>query len=180
MRASVAFLALTLMAPGSAWARGTSGGPDRPKATVSSGAPGTSKGTPGTSKGTPGTSKGTLKVTVTNFRNDKGLARVALFRTAQGFPGDAKAVFRHLAARIKKGVASVTFRDLPRGVLAATVIHDENGNNKMDTNWLGLPKEGIGASNNGTRRFGPPRFKKCRFKLTKRQQSISMRMRYYF
>jgi uncharacterized protein (DUF2141 family) len=126
-----------------------------------------------------GDERGSLKVTVTSLRSDRGVIRVALYRSATGFPGDSKKVFRHLAAPVKRGVASVTFGKLPHGVYAAAVVHDENRNNRMDKNWLGIPTEGIGASNNATRMFGPPRFKECRFRFTNSRQSIAIRMRYY-
>lgn len=37
-------------------------------------------------------------------------------------------------------------------------IHDENDNKKLDTNWIGIPKEGFGYSKDVMGRFGPPKF----------------------
>ena len=53
---------------------------------------------------------------------------------------------------------------LPRGDYALAVIHDENGNARLDT-IAGIPREGFGFSRNPPIRFGPPRFAAARFDL---------------
>jgi uncharacterized protein (DUF2141 family) len=42
-------------------------------------------------------------------------------------------------------------------------FHDENQKGKLDTNWLGIPREGVGASNNPKPRVGPPKFASAKF-----------------
>lgn len=66
--------------------------------------------------------------------------------------------------------------DVPRaGTYAIAVVHDENGNNKMDR-ALFLPKEGFGFSRNPTITTGPPRFSSASFAIDGPQtQSIKMR-----
>ncbi len=123
---------------------------------------------------------GTLVVRVWGLRNDRGLAWVALFRSAEGYPGRADKVFRRASVRVKRGRAVALFRGLPAGDYAAAVIHDENKNGKLDTNWLGIPKEGIGASNNATRMFGAPKYAKARFVFSGLTSAIKLKMRYYF
>lgn len=46
------------------------------------------------------------------------------------------------------------------------VVHDENSNNILDTNWVGMPKEGIGMSNNAKGRMGPPKYLDASFTVT--------------
>jgi 4,4'-diapolycopenoate synthase len=53
---------------------------------------------------------------------------------------------------------------------------DENGNGKLDHNLLGIPREPVGASNNPTGRFGPPRFSDCVFSLSEPSQTISIQL----
>ena len=50
---------------------------------------------------------------------------------------------------------------------AFTFFHDLNKNKKLDTNFLGIPKEPYGFSNEKKGRFGPPKFKEVSFKLNK-------------
>ncbi len=45
--------------------------------------------------------------------------------------------------------------ELPFGEYAIAVYHDKNGNGKLDTNLVGIPKERYGFSNNARGRFGP-------------------------
>ena len=56
-------------------------------------------------------------------------------------------------------------KHLPPGTYALALIHDENGNGKVDTNWIGMPKEGVGASNNATGTLGPPSWRDAKFEL---------------
>ena len=44
------------------------------------------------------------------------------------------------------------------GPLAVATFHDENDNGKLDFNFIGIPKEGTGASNNAASPFGAPKF----------------------
>jgi uncharacterized protein (DUF2141 family) len=63
------------------------------------------------------------------------------------------------------------------GFLAAAAYHDENGNNRMDSNFIGIPTEGTGASNNAESPFGPPKFRDARFSFPK-TSSIRFFIRY--
>ncbi len=51
------------------------------------------------------------------------------------------------------------------GIYAIAVYHDVNGNRKFDKNWIGLPKEPFGVSNNPRLRLGPPKFKEAAFEV---------------
>lgn len=56
---------------------------------------------------------------------------------------------RYIAAkrvRAHQGTVATRFENLPRGRYGVAVWHDENGNNRVDTNLVGLPKEGYGFS----------------------------------
>jgi uncharacterized protein (DUF2141 family) len=52
-----------------------------------------------------------------------------------------------MVLKIRETQARCDFEDIPPGTYALAVIHDENMNGKLDTNWLGIPKEGYGFSN---------------------------------
>ena len=88
-----------------------------------------------------------LIVTVTGVRAHKGILKLAVYDSAASWDGDGKAV----AADEKTPDADeVTFRfaDLPGGNVAVMAMHDENGNGKLDSNFMGMPTEGYGFSNN--------------------------------
>jgi uncharacterized protein (DUF2141 family) len=74
--------------------------------------------------------------------------------------------------------ARVVWADLAPGVYAVAVLHDENGNGKMDTNILGIPKEGHGASNNPAPKRRPPTFEEAQFTLAGPQQTVEVKLEY--
>ena len=116
-----------------------------------------------------------LEVDVARLRSARGQLRLCLTSQPDKFPsciGDARAVRRSVAA----DGAPIRFDGLPFGAYAVAVIHDENGNRKLDT-MLGIPREGFGFSRNPAIGFGAPRFSAASFALDAggAQQRITMR-----
>lgn len=108
---------------------------------------------------------GTLLVEVSGFQNDYGQALMYVFKTKSGFPSKpARAAFKFRVPINNKRASFAV--DLPVHEYAAFVVHDYNGNGELDTNWLGIPKEGVGASNNAKGRMGPPKYRDAKFELT--------------
>lgn len=119
---------------------------------------------------------GRLDVSVDGIRSAKGLIQVCLTADPANFPGcvdDAGAVTRRVPARAR----SVSFDGLPAGTYAVAIIHDENGNNQLDT-FAGIPREGFGFSCNPRIGFGPPRFAAAQFHLTGDAAVQQVRMHY--
>jgi uncharacterized protein (DUF2141 family) len=108
----------------------------------------------------------TLVVNLKGFRSDQGAVEVALFDQPSAFPKDADKAIAKQRSPISRGVATVTFRGLKPGDYAVASYHDVNNNGKMDTNFMGIPKEPTGASNDAKGRMGPPSFKDARLSLT--------------
>ena len=123
---------------------------------------------------------GTLTVRVTGARNAKGKIGVTLFQGAQGFPDDTSRAARQQSVEIDPNTMSahVIFNDLPRGNWAVSVLHDENGNGKMDKNFVGMPKEGYGASNNPKKKRRAPTFDEAKFSLNASEQTIEIALIY--
>jgi len=89
---------------------------------------------------------GELTVSITNVRTDKGTLLVSVTNTEAGWNNQEKPVAAtKLAATGKDAVVHFT---LPAGSYAVQVMHDENDNGKLDTNFMGIPAEGYGFSNN--------------------------------
>ena len=119
-----------------------------------------------------------LDVSVANLRSAKGLLRVCLTADPANFPtcvDDRDATTRSVPA----GTRSLHFAGLPHGSYAVAVIHDENGNAKLDT-VAGIPREGFGFSRNPRILFGPPRFSTARFDLTGDASMQQVKMHYIF
>jgi uncharacterized protein (DUF2141 family) len=126
------------------------------------------------------TGTATLTVRVNGARNAKGMIRVALFHGGKGFPNDASQAVHRQAADIDPQTlsAQVVFAGLPDGVYAVSVFHDENMNEKLDKNFMGVPKEGYGASNNPKKKMGPPNFDEAKFPLSGTEQSVEIKLMY--
>lgn len=108
----------------------------------------------------------TLTVEVGGLRSGEGQVLLALFRGPDGFPGAHGKAYRWTAAPIAAGRAQIELSGLPPGEYAFALVHDENGNHRLDKNWLGIPKEGFGASNDARGRFGPPKYADAKFMVT--------------
>ena len=96
-----------------------------------------------------------IRVEVSGMRNDKGQIVCALFSSAPDFPKNADKAVAHAKALISHGHSACEFPGVAPGRYAVSVFHDENSNGKMDTNFIGIPREGVGASNNAKGHLGP-------------------------
>lgn len=122
---------------------------------------------------------GSMIVTISSIRNDLGSVAVAIHDHPDGFPGGPEHVILSKRVAIQNGIAQVKFEDVLFGEYAISVFHDENDNGEIDTNWLGIPKEGVGASNNAKGRMGPPKYEDAKFDFTEDGQKVEFGMDYY-
>ena len=65
---------------------------------------------------------------------------------------------------------------LPPGRYALSVFQDMNGNRKLDTNFIGIPTEQSGSSNNAPARFGPPKFRDAAFVVGSEAIDLAIRL----
>lgn len=100
-----------------------------------------------------------LSVEISNLRNCKGTVHGEL-RNDKDQPVAAA------SRTIVDNKCFMVFDKLQPGKYAFQFIHDENNNKKLDTNWLGIPNEGFGYSNNPSLLKGPPTLKRMLFELT--------------
>jgi uncharacterized protein (DUF2141 family) len=106
----------------------------------------------------------TLTVNVSAFRNTKGVLGCRLYAGPTGFP--MQATFKaQQAVPIHGATARCTFAGLEPGTYAVVVLHDENQNQKVDKNFLGIPIEGYGVSNNKTYATSAPRWDESKFQV---------------
>lgn len=124
--------------------------------------------------------KSSLIVKVSGLRNNNGSVLVSIYNDAQKFPKDAaKYAIGKAQVSIVNGTATATFTDLPPGTYAVALLHDENDDLQMNTNMVGIPKEGFGFSNNAKGIFGPPPFSKAAFSITGKQTMTTIKMNYF-
>jgi uncharacterized protein (DUF2141 family) len=119
----------------------------------------------------------TLSVTIDNCKNSKGKIYIALYGSEETFMKEEKAVNKKIVS-IENGVAKVAFAELSAKGYAFVFFHDENGNGKLDTNFLGIPTEGYGFSNNARGTFGPPSYSKSRVILKEGVNRATVQLNY--
>jgi uncharacterized protein (DUF2141 family) len=111
------------------------------------------------------TAQNMIQVEAGGLRSDKGHVMCALYSSAEGFPKSGDRALAHAESSISNGHGTCDFMGIQPGRYAIAIFHDENSNGKLDTNLLGIPREGVGASNNAKGRFGPPKFEDAAFQF---------------
>ena len=115
-------------------------------------------------------------VNVSGMSSAEGQIGCALFSGPEGFPMD------NTKARVQwhpadPGGVTCRFADVPDGSHAVSVAADLNGNRKLDTNFLGIPKEPWGVSNNVRPGLRAPRFEEAAFTVSSgRDRTIDLRV----
>ena len=120
-----------------------------------------------------------IHVKVLNIRNSTGTVACALFKSAAGFPVEfLRSATNIMVIKIRDTHARCDFEDIPPGTYALAVIHDENMNGKLDTDRLGVPKEGYGFSRDATGGLGPPAFSAAAFAYNGQNLEMTIGLRY--
>lgn len=104
-------------------------------------------------------------VRISGLTEPLGQVDCALFAGPKGFPMDNAAARTQSHAADAKGV-TCRYSDVAEGTYAVSIGHDRNGNKRVDTNFLGMPKEQWGVSNNVRPSLRAPRFNEAMFKVS--------------
>jgi uncharacterized protein (DUF2141 family) len=119
-------------------------------------------------------------VQVTNFSNNKGVCIVCLYDNAKAYAGKGDPL-KCTTVGISNKVATASFEGIAEGTYAISVIHDVNNNKKFDTNFLGIPTEGYGASQNKLPFAAAPKFEENKFTVnTNTTINSTIKLRYIF
>lgn len=127
-----------------------------------------------------GTTESYLTVRVRGLNTYTGKLVAHLYRQAEAdaFPTKPERAFRSATAPASKYTVELRFGNIPPGVYAVGVYHDANGNGKLDTNFLGIPNEGMASSNNAKGSMGPPKFQDAAFRYGGGGAFIAMDIKY--
>ncbi|MEO9510995.1 MAG: DUF2141 domain-containing protein [Flavobacteriaceae bacterium] len=111
-------------------------------------------------------SQNTISVHVHNVPSAKGNVNVAVYDSDDTFL-TFEGVVKTGTVQANAGMVQLDIKNIPPGEYAVAVFHDQNGNDLLDTNWLGIPKEKVAFSKAKMHTFGPPKYKECCFWVTK-------------
>lgn len=111
----------------------------------------------------------TLKVT--EIKEVKGNMSIALFKSSDGFPsGDQFIIGKNIPVNAKE--FTYVIKDVPPGIYAIAIYHDLDKNGELNNNWLGIPKEPYGFSNDANGKMGPPDYEDATFEVKKDMEII--------
>ncbi|MCP4442754.1 MAG: DUF2141 domain-containing protein [Aureispira sp.] len=108
--------------------------------------------------------EGTLKVKVTNIEKASGTMQIGLYNLASQFPQKGKE-YKKVRVRVSDKETTYTFKNLPKGEYAVALYHDSNSDGECNTNWVGVPTEGYGFSNNVMPLLSAPSFWRTKFSV---------------
>lgn len=102
-----------------------------------------------------------VTVKVTNIQKLVGDIIIALYDDGENF-GKEEYFSEVVIVPANSDTVTAEIKDLKEGEYAFTVLHDENSNQKCDYNFLGIPKESIGFSNNVRPKLKMPSFEEVK------------------
>ena len=118
-----------------------------------------------------------IVVTIDGLHSNQGNVFVGLYagpaKFLQGNQSDAQR-----KVRASTGPITVVFDNLPPGTYAVGAFHDENANDHLDTNFLGLPVEGYALSNNVRAVMAKPTFQQAAFSVGEQGANVALHIRY--
>ena len=120
-----------------------------------------------------------LIVEVTDLENNNGTLVLDVFKSEKGFPMATENAIKRLTVKPANGKGRFVIENLPKGIYAFAVVHDENENGKLDTNMLGIPKEGACTSKNAKGFLSPPDFEDARFNWPFHEDKMVVHMIYF-
>lgn len=118
-----------------------------------------------------------VSATITGLRSSKGNVLACLTANPHAFPDCKDDPLARKLTVPATGLGRIDFGTMPEGRYAVALIHDENGNGRLDT-ALAIPREGFGFSRDAPVRFGPPRFENAAFQVGGEPVRLEIRMRY--
>lgn len=120
--------------------------------------------------------EGILTFQIANVRSDNGHVHVEICPEPRFLKDDCP---YSADAPAHMGTTTVTIRGVPPGRYAAQVFHDENNNRRVDRALFGVPKEGVGFSNDARISLGPPKFTDAAFDANGQSENLTLHMRYF-
>ena len=120
-----------------------------------------------------------LSVSIKGLKNQKGQVCFSLFSSSRGFPNNKKRAIKAQCVKLGDRNAKLNIPSLKAGTYAIAMFHDKNGDGKLNTNGLGIPKEGFGFSRNPRVITGPPKFGDSAVFVVGSTTNIQINMNYF-
>lgn len=107
------------------------------------------------------TEANTIAVEIINISNEDGQVLIGLYSTEDSWLNKP---YKGAFSKIENGTGAFEFVNIPDGIYAISVFHDEDNDGELDT-LFGIPREDTGSSNDAPARFGPPKWEDAKFEV---------------
>ena len=119
---------------------------------------------------------GTVSIEFSGIDKGRGYIELSVFSSFKGFPNNGNTAFKTYRFKITSSKESFSIKDFPYGEYAISCFYDINNNKLLDTNFFGIPKEKVGASNNPTSN-SIPSYKDAKFILNEPKLHLSITLK---
>jgi uncharacterized protein (DUF2141 family) len=119
-----------------------------------------------------------ISVPILGLHSDQGQVGCTLYASKDGFPTNPDKALARQFVKVSGKSATCFFENVPAGSYAISTIHDENGNGKLDKNFVGMPTEGYGASRDARGTMGPPKWEDAVFSHPGGSASVPVTIHY--
>jgi uncharacterized protein (DUF2141 family) len=116
-----------------------------------------------------------VEIAVTNVHRTSGHVRVALCTKTTFLKPNCP---YSASAPARAGETTVTVSGVAPGEYAAQAFDDETDAGKVHRNFFGIPREGIGFSNDAPMHLGGPKYKDAAFAVSGSGAQIRFKLRY--
>jgi uncharacterized protein (DUF2141 family) len=116
-------------------------------------------------------------VEIEGLRSNRGEVRGALFHSRSGWTEEGREVAT-CVAHIAAHRATCVLDDVEPGNYAFAFLHDEDDDGALDRDWIGIPSEGFGFSNDAAPSLGPPSYESARFEHADETTTLHVSARY--
>lgn len=112
-----------------------------------------------------------VKLSVTGIKKIDGVLYIGLYNKKKGFT-EVDKTYKNWIVDVDKFNLEIILADIDPGKYSISIFHDLNGNGMLDKNFLGMPIEIYGFSNNARKLFSAPSFQDCTFSVQKETKLV--------
>jgi uncharacterized protein (DUF2141 family) len=114
-----------------------------------------------------------LSLSIKGVSSDKGQVVIQVYSNSKNWMSDkaGEILLQQKVPAAQLLANTEVVLPLAYGSYAIQVYHDTDSNNELKTNWIGIPREPVGISNNAKGKMGPPSFKDAVFVFDEKNTS---------
>lgn len=118
---------------------------------------------------------GDLTIIISGLKNNKGDVKIGLYNSEESWIGNTEK-YRGNTININNKRAEWVIKSIPYGEYAIKFFHDENGDDKINGNLIGIPIETYGFYLCGKSKYIPPTFNAAKFLFNSGKMRIEIKI----